>query len=103
MLLAQVAVPTDLNSALPYLIGMALTALLARLFPQLGPLLAPPPAPQPGSPPVPGPEGVLQRPAVQKLLSALTLAAATTPNRIDDLALTLLSRLTAEHPPEAPK
>jgi hypothetical protein len=98
-LLAQVAVPTDLNSALPYLIGMAILAALTRLFPDLGRLLAPPTAPAtPGTPPADG--SVLQRPAVQQLLQALTLAAATTPNKIDDLALTLLSRLTAEHPPE---
>jgi hypothetical protein len=102
MLLAQVAVPTDVNSALPYLIGMAILAALMKFFPGLAKLVAPE-APAPA----PAPDGVappvLQRPAVQKLLAALTLAAATTPNKIDDIALTLLQRLMAEHPPEAPK
>ncbi len=95
------SIPTDMNTAMPYLIGMAIIAVLARLFPDLGKLLVPPAGPTPPAGPADG--SVLQRPAVQRLLQALTLAAATTPNKIDDLALSLLTRLTAEHPPEAPK
>jgi hypothetical protein len=103
-----VAIPTDLNSALPYLIGAAILAVLTRLFPDLGRLLAPAtPAPTPGTPTTPpaapGVPAVLAGPVGQRLLQALAVVVATTPNKADDVLLPLLQRLLADHPPEQPK
>jgi hypothetical protein len=101
-----VNVPTDLNQTLPYLIGMGILTVALKLFPQLGKLLgldAPAAPATPPAPAVPAPAELLARPGVQRLLAGLTAVAAATPNRIDDLALALLARLSADHPAEAPK